>query len=755
MLVNAANQRSNFLVNVLFSLVLTLGVVVIAVVYFYGESIAEKTTNLISDDLPTYDLLHKLEKGLIEQERYLYEFYINKRESDFSRGYTNSFQQGLDTLAELQLRLGNVQPLQIIRENLTSVSKVGNEFFLNIMEPDTDWDFAMEQLRLVSEIKRDTAHQIQFLVHQTERKVNVSEQKVLTGLESVRFFVMLYSVITLLIAFVVTKAIRTYLVNSVSHQRLSLFPARNPNPIISLDHKSNVTYSNPATDSLLQRLNLPMGKTHLLLDKNIRLHQEKILSDTSIRSTVFEYEIDNLYFQCDLHWVEDQRQWDIHLTDVTERKRVQQELSYRATHDQETGLKNRYELEKSFTDLYAKTDAFVLGLIEIRSFNQLLTIRGLTVASTVVKEVALVIDEVVSNANLTGFQVYHTGEKSFAITNTEGLSKKDIYSLVKQIEAKISSTIFHSQDQVRLDFGFACFPEHGNDYTRLHKNALAALDKSASSEDKSHILFTVELGTKLAYEQKLIDDMRVAIEEVEFELYFQPQLELQTGTIIGAEVLIRWQRDDEWVSPAEFIPLAEKAGLIDILGDWILHTSCQKARKLVDLGFYDLVVAVNISPLQFGRKDFLEKVKQALKDTQLSAKNLELEITEGVIIYNEQETIATLESLKSLGVQLAIDDFGTGYSSLNYLKKFNIDKLKIDQSFVRNIQHESADQSIVRTIIELGRNLGLTLIAEGVEEQEQLNILKHMGCDEMQGYFFSRPLPEQEFIEFVQQQSGA
>jgi EAL domain-containing protein (putative c-di-GMP-specific phosphodiesterase class I) len=198
--------------------------------------------------------------------------------------------------------------------------------------------------------------------------------------------------------------------------------------------------------------------------------------------------------------------------------------------------------------------------------------------------------------------------------------------------------------------------------------------------------------------------------------------------------------------------LAERAGLIDKLGDWILYTACQKAKNLVSLGWSDLVIAVNISPLQFGRKDFLSKVTKVLQDTGLQAKNLELEVTEGVIIYNENEAIETLAQLKNLGVHLAIDDFGTGYSSLSYLRKFNIDKLKIDQSFIQNIEHQAADQSIVRTIIELGRNLELKVIAEGVEGPEQQELLASMGCDEIQGFYFCHPLPEQSFIDFVQHQ---
>jgi EAL domain-containing protein (putative c-di-GMP-specific phosphodiesterase class I)/GGDEF domain-containing protein len=559
------------------------------------------------------------------------------------------------------------------------------------------------------------------------------------------------ALISILITVVVARALKVYLFSTVNNKRLSLFITRNPNPIIILDHLNNVTYANPASESLLKRLGLQEDKAELLLAQGLPAYQNKILSDETLHSAGFEYQISHLHFECELHWLEDQRQWDMYLIDVTERKIVEKELLYRATHDPLSGLHNSYELEKTVVELCLKKQEFTFGLIEIRSFSQLISGQGLAVASKVVKELAASIQHIIYTLDKTGCTVFHVGEKSFAIISTNDLNRGQIYALVKKIEEKIASLIFHSKYQVRLDFGFAYFPEHGNDYTILYRNALAALDKSASSEDKNHMFFNPKLGEKLRHEQELIEDMRIAIELQEFELYFQPQLALITGKVVGAEVLIRWQRNGQWISPSEFIPLAESAGLIESLGDWILLTACEKAKYFIDLGLDDLVIAINISPIQFGHKDFLSKVKKVLQKTNLPAQNLELEITEGVIIYNEQQTIETLERLKQLGVQLAIDDFGTGYSSLSYLKKFNIDKLKIDQSFVHHIHSEIADQSIVRTIIELGRNLGLKLIAEGVEELQQQNMLQTMGCDEIQGYYFSRPLPEQVFIEFVQQ----
>lgn len=749
MSINIVNQLSHKRINVIFALVLVLGMAVSGVVYYKGDYIAKKTNDLIALQVPAYDLLRKLNNSLIEQERFLYELYATQEKGHFERGYLQSNQQAQEAFDELIVRFGDIPPLQVTKSRLQELNILANEFELNITAAEINWQLARQQLRNITEVRRATSPQIQQLITLTENKVEQSEQVILNGLELVRFFVVLYGLATLLVAYIVAKAIKAYLSTAVYNQRLSLFSIRNPNPVISLDSQNLVTYYNPATENLLKKLGLGAGKAELLLAKDIKVHQKQLLLEGKEDSKQFEYQIEQLYFHCDLHWLEDLSQWDMHLTDITERKKVEQELQYRASFHPQTGLLNRYELEKTVTELCQTEQKFTFGLIEIRSFSQLISGQGVTVASTVFKEVATSLDNILNTIDKDAYRIFHIGEKSFALVSTRDLNNKQIDSLVEQIDQRIGSTIFHCQYQVQLDFGFANYPQHGNDYTQLHKNALAALDKSARSGDKTHVMFNVQLGDKLYYEQQLIEDMRVAIEKAQFELYFQPQMVLSSKKIIGAEALVRWQRNGQWITPSEFIPLAECAGLIDTLGDWILQTACQKAQNLVSLGWSDLVMAVNISPLQFGRKDFLSKVKKVLIDTGLEAKNLELEVTEGVIIYNEQEAIDTLAQLKELGVHLAIDDFGTGYSSLSYLRKFNIDKLKIDQSFIHDIQHQVADQSIVRTIIELGRNLDLTVIAEGVEGPEQQQILASMGCDEIQGFYFSHPLPENKFIDFL------
>ena len=225
--------------------------------------------------------------------------------------------------------------------------------------------------------------------------------------------------------------------------------------------------------------------------------------------------------------------------------------------------------------------------------------------------------------------------------------------------------------------------------------------------------------------------------------------------MIGIETLVRWRHDDNIVSPAEFIPLAEQSGLIVPIGQWILQQACIFTSKLVRQGFSDIVVAVNVSPRQFSHPGFIQSVKSVLADNQLPAKNLELEITEGVIMHNEEGTLAALHQLKSLGIQLSIDDFGTGYSSLSYMKRFPVDKLKIDQSFIRDMHQNAEDKALVKTIVTMGKSLGLTLIAEGVEESEHVEFLREIACDEIQGYWFSRPLEADDLLKFLHRQQDS
>jgi len=244
--------------------------------------------------------------------------------------------------------------------------------------------------------------------------------------------------------------------------------------------------------------------------------------------------------------------------------------------------------------------------------------------------------------------------------------------------------------------------------------------------------------------------LRRALEAGEFMLHYQPQVELATGVIVGAEALLRWHRPEQgWVPPARFIPVAEDSGLIVAIGEWVLREACRQLAGWRSAGLPELTVAVNLSGVQFKRGNVERSVLAALQEFELPPRLLELELTESILIRDTESVLATVRRLKDIGVKLSIDDFGTGYSSLSYLKRFNVDKLKIDQSFVRDFTSNPDDAAIVRAVIQMARSLNLRTVAEGVETAHIRDQLSAFRCDEAQGYYFARPLPAAEFEHYA------
>lgn len=316
-------------------------------------------------------------------------------------------------------------------------------------------------------------------------------------------------------------------------------------------------------------------------------------------------------------------------------------------------------------------------------------------------------------------------------------------------------SILHERFQVRVSIGVAHCPDDGMEARQILKNADIALNR-AKEEGRDTVRYYSE-DFDLAVQQRfqMLRDLRTALEDNQLRLYFHPQFDLRTGQLIGAEALLRWWCPDNskeggrFISPADFIPVAEQSGLIVPIGEWVLKTACKINKQWQDKGLPPFRIAVNISGVQFHRSDIVALTAAALKESGLDPKWLELEVTESVFMENMQGAIDILSQLHQLGVELAVDDFGTGYSSLSYLRQFPIDRLKIDQSFIRNALVNNDDRMIAKTIITLGHSLNLKVIAEGVETIEHEEFLKAEGCDEVQGFKYTKPLPQDQMREYV------
>lgn len=306
---------------------------------------------------------------------------------------------------------------------------------------------------------------------------------------------------------------------------------------------------------------------------------------------------------------------------------------------------------------------------------------------------------------------------------------------------------------VTASIGISVYPQNGSDMESLLKNADTAMYRAKELGRNAFQYYASEMN-KATLERLLMEsNLRRALLERQFTLHYQPLVELASGRIIGVEALIRWQHPELGIiMPDSFIPVAEDTGLINPIGDWVLCAACRQAQRWIDAGLGPLRMAVNVSPVQFRQAGFIHLVAGVLATSGLAAPWLELELTERTLMHDAEVTLGSLSALSRMGVHLSLDDFGTGYSSLAYLKRFPVDKLKIDRSFVHDLAHAADDLAIASTIVSMGSSLRLTVLAEGIETREQLALLRHMACEQGQGYYFSRPLTADKMTEMLKQQ---
>src|SRR5262245_33724524 len=441
------------------------------------------------------------------------------------------------------------------------------------------------------------------------------------------------------------------------------------------------------------------------------------------------------------------------LMDITERKRAEARLAFMAQHDGLTGLPNRNLLRQQMDDMLLhmrrsseKLAVLVLGLDNFKIVNDTL---GHGVGDKLLRGVAkrlrstLREDDALARLNSDEFAIVQGG-----VTRPE-----DAVLLAKRLLEAIADPFLLEDHSVVIgaSVGIAVSPGDGDDSDKLLKNADLALSRAKSDFRGTFSFFEAEMDARAQSRRKIETDLRDAIQNNQLQSYYQPLVDLSSGRITGFEALVRWPHAERgMISPGEFIPVAEETGLINPLGALMLRRACTDAAQWPD----DVRVAVNLSPLQFRVGNLLAQVMDALKQSGLPAKRLELEITETLLLEKSSEVLATLHALRALGVRISMDDFGTGYSSLSYLRSFPFDKIKIDQSFVRDLAGNPDAQAIVRSIISLGKGLGVTITAEGVETEAELHCLRAEGCHEGQGFLFSRARPNVEIVELLHAQRG-
>ena len=441
--------------------------------------------------------------------------------------------------------------------------------------------------------------------------------------------------------------------------------------------------------------------------------------------------------------------------DITERKAAEQQIEYQAYHDALTGLANRRLFQEHLTLALAlaqrRSRLVAVLFLDLDHFKLVNDSLGHSVGDALLKQVASRLKSSVRE----GDTVARVGGDEFTIVLQELAHREDAALVAQKVLRCIAQPVEVSGHRlyVTTSIGITLFPDDGEDAETLLKNADNAMYRAKAEGRNTYQMSTQEMNRSTQQRMTLESGLHRAIELSEFEMYYQPQVDVRTMRIIGMEALLRW-RDPERgiVLPADFIPVAEERGFIVVIGDWALRTACRQAQLFRERGMPDFRVAVNLSARQFREQGLAESIESALAESRLDPRCLELEITESVAMENVDLTLEVLSRLRRTGISIAIDDFGTGHSSLSYLKRFPIDALKIDRSFVQDLPDRFEDAAIVRSIIQLAHGLNLRVIAEGVETRAQLDFLRAHDCREMQGFYFAHPTPAEELLMLLAEQ---
>jgi diguanylate cyclase (GGDEF)-like protein/PAS domain S-box-containing protein len=439
--------------------------------------------------------------------------------------------------------------------------------------------------------------------------------------------------------------------------------------------------------------------------------------------------------------------------DISDKKKSEEMIEHMAFHDALTDLPNRWFIESLDVSEYDSLDKmFGIFLLDLDRFKVINDSLGHQAGDQLLQTVTKRLKEAISDDNVLA----RFGGDEFILMVPNLLNREEAFDFSEEIMKIMEKPfdIYGQKFNITTSIGISLYPDHGSDMNTLIKNADLAMYRSKEMGRNCATLFTSEMKDHAIDRMDKEIMLRHALDNEEFILHYQPKIELNTGKIYGMEALIRWENTKNRILyPDSFIPIVEETGLIVQLGEWVLREACFQCKRWHDIGFKQLSVSVNISAQQFQKQNLEKIISQILYETGLPPYALELELTESTIMQEPSKATIILNNLKALGITISIDDFGTGFSSLSYLKQFPIDILKIDKSFIMNLEWDEANASIAAAVISLAHNLNLKVVAEGIEKEDQFEFLKNLDCDFGQGFHISRPVDKDRIIHFVKQYS--
>ncbi|MDT8388090.1 MAG: GGDEF domain-containing phosphodiesterase [Thiogranum sp.] len=522
--------------------------------------------------------------------------------------------------------------------------------------------------------------------------------------------------------------------------------------MLRLTRTGSIDYVNPGAWATMMALGIPVDAPLMLLPSDVKRRLEHMIEQDSDWGH-WQYAVITRNYEANVHHLKDFGTFHVYLRDITERVLAERRLEHMAFHDPVTDLPNRRRLVADIQQAIEKAAEGSVLLVTIERTQRIIDSMGHGIADRLYQVLSRHLAQIVMAfaGTAKSASVYRYEGEVFGVLLQDPCSPGAASQLALQIVAGFNEPLYVDGYELFLGAGIGSsrYPVDGQDAISLISCADQALQqvKGAGGGFRAY-----ESGlSALARERLMLENhLRQALERGELELVYQPQVALSSGSIIGAEALLRWNHPVMGLlPPSKFIPLAEESGLIIPIGEWILRQACFQAQAWNRGAASPIRIAVNLSARQFISKDIIRTIAETLEQSGLPPQYLEVEVTESLAMDDVPHSIDQLRELKALGVGIALDDFGTGYSSLAYLRQFPLERLKIDRSFVSNVERESGDAILVRSIIELGHSLGMQVIAEGIESQGQYAFLREAGCDEAQGFLFSRPVGPAAFQQLI------
>ena len=750
----AETQKFKFKIIFAYLFILTISTAVSYFIYQAGNNISAVNLKLTEKQLPILNNLSELKHWLNEHERILYEHYATEDSHENIPKLILAQQNIRINLLKLEKEFPNNNNIEQLLKLNKKISYNAN-FMIDALDWKTveRWDKVRELLASVSRMGRNIQPLINKLNDTIRSEISDSNSRSLKHLSNMSFGVLSFSFVILIIALLVGYYIVNTIKTNFERRKLALFVEKSPNAIASIDWNGQIEFEN-----ITWRKNINANKESLFL--NELTEKLKLLKNSSNKYVQWQAHNNGDDLEIGIHKISAINQAMVFVENITERVNAQKELEFIAYNDPLTGLGNVKKLESDIEEQLNEggESKFVVLTIGMKQLKSVSTTHGYSVSDSLINALVIRIKKaLLPMHNDFGIcKIYRFNGAKLSVLIAKPKSKSTSKRLNDELIMNLNGCLLRSMGKPLqtlfgsffLDFQTGCvmYPDHGYSAGLLIKSSNAAYAEAKKANHNLVMLFDQDLAIRERKRYQLENDLRAAYFDKEFYLLYQPKIDLHTNTMSSMEALIRWNHPEKGlISPVEFIPIAEESGIILALGRWVLSKACEQTKIWHNQGLTNLQVAVNVSPSQLLSASFLDNVKACLEENKLDAKYLEIEITEEVLADDQETCISVLNAIKEMGVSIAVDDFGTGYSSLGYLNKFPLSKLKIDRSFVTDIQKDKSNFAIVSAIIALSKNIGVKVIAEGIETEDELKVLRDLNCDLGQGYLFNKPLAVDDF----------